>query len=212
MDLESIRREYLREGLSRDNLQANPIDQFNEWMQQAIEMGLKDPTAMTLATVSASGQPSQRIVLLKRMDSDGFVFFTNLDSRKVQEIVENKFVSLHFPWHAVERQVKVCGSAVKISSAESLKYFLTRPRESQLAAWASPQSSAISSRSFLLNQFESIKQKYAKGDVPLPDFWGGVKVIPQQIEFWQGGQHRLHDRFRYDLNDDGHWGVERLAP
>ena len=212
MDLESIRREYLSGGLSRDNLLENPMDQFNIWMTQAVEMGLRDPTAMTLATASEDGQPSQRIVLLKRMDEQGLIFYTNFDSRKAKEITQNVKVSLHFPWHDIDRQVKICGTAEKLSTAESLKYFLTRPRESQIAAWASSQSDAISSRGILLNQFESIKQKFSAGDIPLPDFWGGFLVTPIEVEFWQGGKHRLHDRFRYNLQNDRGWGIQRLSP
>ena len=212
MDLENVRRDYLRGGLHRKDLLGNPIEQFNVWMQQALEMGLSDPTAMTLATAAKNGQPSQRIVLLKRVEANAFVFYTNYGSRKAQEIAENALVSLHFPWHFIERQVKVCGQAEKISTAESLKYFLTRPRESQLAAWASPQSHAISSRTLLLNQFESIKHKFAQGEVPLPDFWGGFRVIPQEIEFWQGGKNRLHDRFCYTRQGESDWNIERLAP
>ncbi|MBT8147072.1 MAG: pyridoxamine 5'-phosphate oxidase [Gammaproteobacteria bacterium] len=212
MDLESVRRDYLQGGLKRDDLAENPIDQFNQWMQQALKMELSDPTAMTLATVSESGQPSQRIVLLKRMEENAFVFFTNYGSRKAHEIEMANKVSLHFPWHDIERQVKVCGTAEKISAAESLRYFVSRPRESQIAAWASSQSEAITSRAFLLNQFESLKQKYAHGEVPLPDFWGGFRVRPHEIEFWQGGKSRLHDRFQYRLQDDGSWAVQRLSP
>ncbi|MEX2130639.1 MAG: pyridoxamine 5'-phosphate oxidase, partial [Pseudohongiellaceae bacterium] len=137
---------------------------------------------------------------------------TNYQSRKAHEIAHNKMVSLHFPWHAIERQVKVGGRAEKISSTESLKYFLTRPRESQLAAWASAQSHAISSRTLLLNQFEAMKMKFANGDVPLPDFWGGFRVTAHEIEFWQGGKNRLHDRFKYSLQENASWLIERLSP
>ena len=212
MDLQSVRREYLKGGLHREDLLDDPIDQFNLWMEQALKMGMSDPTAMTLATVSNSGQPSQRMVLLKRTEAQGFVFFTNFGSRKAREIADNAFVSLHFPWQEIERQVKICGSASQLSTAESLRYFLTRPRDSQLAAWASPQSQKISSRSLLLNQFASIKQKYAEGEIPLPDFWGGYRVVPTEIEFWQGGKNRLHDRFRFVLNANGDWEIGRLAP
>lgn len=212
MDLESIRRDYLRGGLRREDLQENPLTQFDTWMQQALVMELSDPTAMTLATVSASGQPSQRIVLLKRVDKTGFIFYTNYSSRKAQEIGENNKVSLHFPWHEIERQVKVGGFAQKIPLAESLKYFLTRPRESQIAAWASAQSSAISSRSMLLSQFESMKARFSRGEIPLPDNWGGYRVVPEEFEFWQGGSNRLHDRFQYTIEKDGSWKILRLAP
>ncbi|GJM13744.1 MAG: pyridoxine/pyridoxamine 5'-phosphate oxidase [Pseudohongiella sp.] len=212
MDLESLRREYLHGGLSREELAEDPIAQFSVWMQQAIELGIGDPTAMTIATVSKDGQPSQRIVLLKQFDAEGFVFYTNYGSRKADELGSNPKISLHFPWHTVDRQIKVCGEAVKVSTAESLKYFASRPKESQIAATASQQSSVLTSRTFLLNQFESLKQKFNKGEVPLPDFWGGYRVVPKEIEFWQGGANRLHDRFRYLLQDDGTWAIDRLAP
>lgn len=212
MDLESLRREYLQGGLSREELAADPFEQFSLWMQQAIELEIADPTAMTIATVSADGQPSQRIVLLKHFDERGFVFYTNYGSRKADELDANPKISLHFPWHTVDRQVKVCGEAVKVSTAESLKYFISRPKDSQIAAIASQQSSVLSSRSFLLNQFESLKQKFANGEIPLPDYWGGYRIEPKEVEFWQGGENRLHDRFRYLLQGDGSWSIDRLAP
>ena len=212
MDLESLRREYLRGGLSRDELAADPIDQFSLWMQQAVELGIGDPTAMTIATVSAIGQPSQRIVLLKHFDASGFVFYTNYGSRKADELDTNPKISLHFPWHSIDRQVKVCGKAVKVSAAESLKYFASRPKESQIAAIASQQSRVLTSRSFLMNQFEFVKQKFSNGEIPLPDFWGGYRVEPKEIEFWQGGANRLHDRFRYLQSSGSSWSIDRLAP
>lgn len=212
MDLENLRREYLRGGLKREDLSDDPIAQFRLWMQQAIDMEVADPTAMVLATVSAAGQPSQRIVLLKNLDDEGFVFFTNYGSRKAREIAENPRVSLLFPWYSIDRQVKICGRAEKVPVAQSLRYFLSRPRESQLAAWASRQSSPIGSRDLLMGQLQSIKEKYAQGEIPLPDFWGGLRVRPEQIEFWQGGAHRLHDRFEYDRQDDGTWSIQRLSP
>ena len=212
MDLETLRREYLLGGLKRDDLLDDPFEQFNKWMRQAIELQIGDPTAMTIATVAANGQPSQRIVLLKHIDHDGFVFYTNYSSRKAEELDNNPRISLHFPWHGIERQVKVCGEAAKISTAESLKYFLGRPRDSQIAAIASSQSKVLTSRSLLLNQFESLKQKFKAGEIPFPDFWGGYRVVPQEIEFWQGGENRLHDRFRYSLQAPGQWQVDRLAP
>lgn len=212
MDLEDIRREYLAGGLQRQDLASDPIQQFSRWMDQALTMEIGDPTAMTVATVSADGQPSQRIVLLKHFDAQGFVFYTNYSSRKARELDVNNRVSLHFPWHNIERQVKICGSASKIPSAESLKYFLSRPRESQLAAWASNQSQTLSSKDLLMNQFASMKQKFSQGKIPLPDFWGGYRVVPTEMEFWQGGEHRLHDRFRYQLQQTGEWTIGRLAP
>ena len=212
MNLESLRREYLHGGLSLDELAADPLDQFSMWMQQAIELGIGDPNAMTIATVSADGQPSQRIVLLKHFDASGFVFYTNYGSRKADELDTNPKISLHFPWHSIDRQVKVCGKAVKVSAAESLKYFASRPKESQIAAIASQQSRVLTSRSFLMNQFESVKQKFSNGEIPLPGFWGGYRVEPKEIEFWQGGANRLHDRFRYLQSSGSSWSIDRLAP
>lgn len=212
MDLEELRREYLRGGLQREDLHDNPIDQFEYWMKQAIATGMADPTAMTVATVDASGQPSQRIVLLKHLDNKGFVFYTNFSSRKAQDIEANAKVSLHFPWHAIERQVKVQGVARKMSTADSFKYFSTRPRESQLAAWSSKQSHRVGSRQLLMQQFNAMKEKFAKGEIPLPDFWGGYIIEPTLIEFWQGGANRLHDRFQYVRTEDASWAIDRLAP
>ncbi len=212
MELENLRREYLAAGLKQVDLSANPISQFELWLQQAIELEVKDPTAMVVATVAANGQTSQRIVLLKHVDQQGFVFFTNYGSRKAKEIAENCKVSLLFPWNGINRQVKVCGEAEKISTSASLKYFLSRPRESQLAAWASEQSQPLTSRQFLMSQLEQMKQKFADEDVPLPDFWGGICVKPHQIEFWQGAEHRLHDRFEYNLDAENNWNIQRLAP
>ena len=212
MKLEELRREYLQGGLRRADLETDPFRQFERWMEQAIEMGVPDPNAMTIATVDTEGQPSQRIVLLKHSDDNGLVFYTNYGSRKAKELAGNPRISLHFPWHSVDRQVKIGGAAEKVSHAESLKYFLSRPRESQLAALASPQSEVLSSRTFLLNQFAAMGKKFAEGKVPLPDFWGGYRVRPTEFEFWQGGANRLHDRFRYQLQDSGEWQIDRLAP
>jgi len=212
MDIDTIRRDYLQGGLNRESLLDNPVEQFKLWLQQAIDFGLNDPTAMTVATVSAEGEPSQRIVLLKEVDDRGFVFYTNLESRKAQDLAQNPKISLHFPWHAMERQVKVTGLVERVSAAESLKYFLSRPKDSQLAAWASAQSRPVSSRQLLMQQFQSMKQKFSEGEVPLPDFWGGYRVSVRQIEFWQGGANRLHDRFVYTRQSAQDWGVERLAP
>lgn len=211
IDIDQVRRDYLQGGLKRDELLEDPIDQFELWLKQVIDSGLNDPTAMTVATVDAEGQPSQRIVLLKQVDSAGFVFYTNYESHKAQDIAVNPRVSLHFPWHALERQVRVCGVAEKVSMTESLKYFASRPEESQLAAWASAQSRPVSSRQLLMQQFQSMKAKFQQGKIPLPDFWGGYRIVPASIEFWQGGANRLHDRFRYSRAGQG-WSIERLAP
>jgi pyridoxamine 5'-phosphate oxidase len=159
LDLKKIRREYLKGGLKYDDLARDPIVQFERWMKQSMDARIHDPSAMTLATVDESGQPSQRIVLLKHVDQEGFVFYTNYESRKAKEIEENSKVSLHFPWHMLERQVKVCGYAERVDSTESLNYFLSRPLESRLAAWASPQSQSVSSRAMLMQQFNAMKDK-----------------------------------------------------
>ena len=212
MDIENFRREYLQGGLRREDLNENPTQQFQIWLDQVIGSGLKDPTAMVISTVSDDGQPSQRIVLLKHFDESGFIFYTNYGSRKAKEIAENDRVSLLFAWNALDRQVKIFGRAEKISIAESVKYFLSRPRDSQLAAWASNQSRKITSRDFLMTQLAHMKEKFAEGEVPLPDFWGGIRVVPFEMEFWQGGEHRLHDRFEYSLQGDRTWDIQRLAP
>lgn len=212
MKLEDIRREYTQAGLNRDDLLADPVKQFELWLQQAMDAKLSaDPTAMSLATVDAEGQPSQRIVLLKHLDDKGFVFYTNLESHKAKDIAGNSKVSLHFPWTALERQVIVYGEASKLSIAEATKYFLSRPKDSQIAAWASQQSQGIGSRKLLEQAYEQMKHKFQQGDIPIPSFWGGFRVKPVKIEFWQGRASRLHDRFMY-RHIDGQWQIERLQP
>ncbi len=211
MDISNFRREYLKIGLERKDLLTDPMAQFSHWFNQAKDTDIPDPNAMVLATVSKEGHPSQRTVLLKYYDEGGFVFFTNQKSRKAREIAENARVSLHFVWLELERQIAICGSARAISASESAKYFLTRPRDSQIAAWVSNQSKTISSRKLLLQNFADMKAKFGKGEIPLPSFWGGYRVSPVTIEFWQGRKSRLHDRFLYRREDDG-WNVQRLAP
>jgi pyridoxamine 5'-phosphate oxidase len=211
MDLSDFRREYTGRGLHREDLDADPIRQFEVWFRLATELGLHEPNAMSLATVDAAGMPLLRTVLLKYFDGEGFVFFTNYESRKARHIAENPRVSLLFPWLVLERQVIVQGRAEKISAAESLKYFVSRPRDSQLGAWVSEQSSVISSRKILMQKLHEISEKFRQGEVPLPSFWGGFRVVPETIEFWQGGPARLHDRFLYKKRDEG-WSVERLSP
>ena len=211
MDLESFRREYLRGGLHRKDLQKDPIEQFSIWMQQALDLGIIDPTAMTMSTVASDGQPSQRIVLLKNFDDLGFVFYTNYESRKAKELSRNSKVSLLFPLNQIDRQIKICGEAQKLSSQDSRDYFVSRPRGSQIAAIASKQSSVIDSRAALMDEFDALNQKYKDAELPFPDFWGGYRVQATEIEFWQGGADRLHDRFRY-LRDGQSWRIDRLAP
>lgn len=211
MSLQDNRREYDYGKLSRESLLDSPFDQFKLWMAQAIEADIQDPTAMSVATVSAEGKPWQRMVLLKDFDECGFVFYTNLGSRKAAEIEGNAQVSLHFPWLQLDRQVIVGGRAERLSTVDVMKYFLSRPKGSQLAAWASKQSSRINSRQALETQFEQVKAKFSKGEIPLPDFWGGFRVVPEEIEFWQGGESRLHDRFNFQRDGDN-WDIARLSP
>ncbi len=212
MDLSQFRREYLKGGLSRSELTENPVRQFSQWFELAQKTSLPDPTAMILSTVGSNGMPSQRTVLLKYYDEQGFVFFTNFDSRKAREIKNNNKVSLLFIWLELERQIQVNGIASKISAAESAKYFMSRPKESQMAAWVSSQSHTLGSRQMLMQKFQEMKRKIGEGKVPVPSFWGGFRVEPLEIEFWQGRKNRLHDRFRY-LKDEKGWSApERLAP
>lgn len=215
MDLSQFRRDYLLGGLSRKDLNPDPQKQFSLWFEQARNTtAIPDPTAMTLATVGPNGQPSQRTVLLKYYDEKGYVFFTNFESRKAREMKENSRVSLLFVWLDLERQVQINGIAERISTAESAKYFMTRPKESQIAAWVSSQSHTLSSRQILLQKFQEMKTKIGEGKVPLPSFWGGYRVVPEEIEFWQGRKSRLHDRFLYTRSDSAPsgWAIERLAP
>jgi pyridoxamine 5'-phosphate oxidase len=211
MDLADFRKEYSDRGLHREELDEDPLRQFESWFSQAVELKIHEPNAMSLATVGADGMPLLRTVLLKYFDTSGFVFFTNYESRKAAHIAANPSVSLLFPWITLERQVIVQGRAEKISTAESLRYFTSRPRESQLGAWVSSQSSVISSRKLLMQKLAELKDKFSHGEIPLPSFWGGYRVVPESIEFWQGGPARLHDRFLYRKANEG-WTIERLSP
>lgn len=212
MKLDEMREEYTRGELHRRDLNPDPIAQFTLWFDQASQAGTVEPNAMSLATVGLDGRPTLRTVLLKQYDARGFVFFTNLESRKAGQIAANPQVALLFPWIALERQVIINGPAEKISTAETLAYFVTRPLDSQLGAWASPQSRVVESRRFLEMKWEEMKRKFSGGQVPVPSFWGGYRVKPEQIEFWQGRKSRLHDRFLYSRQPDGSWKIERLAP
>ncbi len=209
---EDFRREYLAGGLDRETLADCPVRQFEQWLEQAVEAGLGDPTAMVLGTVDPLGQPAQRMVLMKGVSSRGFVFYTNHGSAKARDIAGEARVSLLFPWNELERQVIIAGRAERMSIAESARYFLTRPRESQLAAWASRQSRGLSARAVLEKEVQLMREKFAAGQVPIPEFWGGYRVVPQRIEFWQGRASRLHDRFLYTRDETGSWLIERLQP
>ncbi len=210
--ISEMRRPYGARRLRRADLQADPLQQFGLWLNEALDAGMVEPNAMSLATAWKEGQPSVRTVLLKSMDVRGFVFYTNLESRKARQLEENPRASLLFPWLALERQVIVTGSVSRVTTSEVSNYFAIRPRDSQISAWASRQSREIASRTILENEWESIERKFANKKVPLPPFWGGYRVAPETIEFWQGGRNRLHDRFEYRRESDGSWTVQRLAP
>lgn len=211
-DLGQLREEYLKGGLTRDKLDANPVEQFRAWFGQAMEAEIHEPNAMSLATVDSQGQPFLRTVLLKAYDQRGFVFYTNYESRKAQHISSNAKVSLLFPWLSLERQVIINGEAERVSTAETVKYFASRPFGSRLGAWVSRQSSIVSSRSLLEAKLREMKEKFKNGEVPAPSFWGGYRVAPTSIEFWQGGAGRIHDRFVYSAGAEGNWEINRLAP
>ena len=216
--ISTLRREYRHGTLQRSQLSASPIAQFERWLQQANDDSLQDATAMTVATVDSRGMPYQRMVLLKGVDDRGFVFFTNLGSRKAQQIEANQQISLHFAWLPHDRQVIINGHAEPLSTAENMRYFLSRPKESQLAALASHQSHPITARRVLEEKYLQLKQQFSQGHVEAPKFWGGYRIKPETVEFWQGGEHRLHDRFMYQrpAGDLGHaeeaWHIERWSP
>ncbi|WP_028585041.1 pyridoxamine 5'-phosphate oxidase [Desulfogranum mediterraneum] len=211
MDIKGLRKDYQSPVIYKDMLDHDPFKQFAVWFKEACERKITEPNAMSLATATPDGQPSQRTVLLKIFDGEGFVFFTNYASAKARQIQANPQVSLLFPWIEMERQVSITGTAAKISTMESAKYFASRPRESQLGAWISNQSSLLSSRNLLMVELEKVKSKFLDGKIPLPDFWGGYRVIPETMEFWQGRSSRLHDRFLYTRKEES-WTIERLAP
>lgn len=209
-DVAALRREYTRAGLRRADLHADPVAQFRRWFSEASAAELVEPNAMVLATTDGQ-RPSTRTVLLKAYDERGFVFFTNYESRKARDIAHNDHVSLLFPWYPLERQLGILGRAERISASESLAYFASRPHGSRLGAWVSQQSAVITSRKLLEMKWDEMKRKFAQGQIPLPSFWGGFRVVPSEFEFWQGRENRLHDRFRYTRVDAG-WHIERLAP
>jgi len=207
-----LRRSYRLSGLSEDDLAADPFEQFERWLQDAIDAAVDEPTAMVLATADATGRPSARTVLLKGYDERGFVFFTGHDSRKGRELAANPRASLLFPWIALERQVIVIGDVERATREEAVAYFHSRPRGSQLGAVVSDQSSVISSRAVLEAGLAELVEAYPEGtEVPVPDRWGGYRVVPASIEFWQGREDRLHDRLRFTREGDG-WRLDRLMP
>ena len=212
INVSDLRRSATGLALNRDDLSEDPFVQFEDWFRYACETVPMDPNAVSISTVDARNRPSSRTVLLKYFDEKGFVFFSNFESQKARDIEANPNVALLFFWSEAARQVRITGNVEKIPTSETLKYFMTRPRGSQIGAWVSAQSSVISSRSLLETEFQKLKDKFRNKEVPLPSFWGGYRVVPEEIEFWQGRRDRLHDRFRYILQDDGHWEIGRLAP
>lgn len=213
-DLADLRREYARAELSREHVAEDPIEQFQSWFQDAIDAELREPNAMTLATATSDGSPSARIVLLKGVDARGFRFFTNYKSRKGTELANNPHTALVFWWAPLERQVRIEGRADRLPSNESEEYFQSRPRESQIGAWASPQSQVVNDRDEIEEAFNRAKESYEGDSVPRPGHWGGYVVRPTSIEFWQGRPSRLHDRLRYRRSevDAQDWTLDRLAP
>jgi len=207
-----IRSDYSKHQLSENDVDKNPIQQFLKWMKESIEAGQPEPNAMTLSTVTAQGKPASRIVLLRGVEDNKFAFFTNYNSNKGKQLDKNPYAALNFFWYQLERQVKVIGKTEKCSPEFSDEYFATRPRESQLGAWASPQGETIESREVLIKNFEFYAAKFEGKDIPRPPHWGGFFLIPEKIEFWQGRTGRMHDRLVFTLQIDGSWKISRLAP
>ena len=208
-----LRQNYTRAGLSEADLNSDPIEQFNVWFQQALDADLLEPNAMTLATATPDGKPTARIVLLKGVSSQGFIFYTNYESQKGQQLIANPYAALVFLWDKLERQIRIEGRVAKLTAEESAEYFHSRPKASQLGAWASDQSRVIPNREVLEQKLTELQERYSDdATIPLPDHWGGFRVIPSRIEFWQGRPSRLHDRLVYDLQADGNWQIERLSP
>lgn len=209
--IEGLRTEFTRSVLDKAHLAPDPVVQFGAWLDQAIRADVHEPNAMTLATCNAAGRPTARIVLCRGFDTRGFVFFTNYNSRKGQDLAENNAASLNFFWPELQRQLRIDGHVAKLTAEESDAYFASRPRGSQLGAWASMQSQVIASRAVLETDFKSEMDRFQKLDVERPPYWGGYRLAPASIEFWQGRESRLHDRLRY-RREDGAWIIERLSP
>jgi pyridoxamine 5'-phosphate oxidase len=212
VSIADLRREYSLAGLTEQELDPNPIQQFRKWFDQALAAGIVEPNAMVLATVDAAGQPSTRIVLLKAVDERGFSFFTNYESRKGRELAGNPRAAVTFPWIALERQVCIAGTVTKLTRVDAEAYFKLRPRGSRLGACASRQSEVISGRALLEERMHKLAARYPGDDIPTPPNWGGYLLAPIEIEFWQGRENRLHDRLRYQKQPDGRWKIERLSP
>jgi pyridoxamine 5'-phosphate oxidase len=213
LDIARLRKEYTLHGLHRQDLLPDPIQQFEVWFKESVgSAGDREPNAMTLATADREGHPSARVVLLKGFDERGFVFFTNYESRKGQHLAQNPRAALNFHWPWLERQIQIEGNVSRVSREESQTYFDKRPLKSRLSAIISPQSSPVSSRTQLEQRLEEVSRQYSDGNPPVPEFWGGYRVFPERMEFWQGRENRLHDRFLYTLTLDGSWRIERLGP
>lgn len=212
MEIANIRKEYIWGGLSESDMDADPIRQFAAWFQQALAANLPDPNAMTLATATPDGHPSARVVLLKAFDATGFTFFTNYEGRKAGELTANPRAALLFYWPELQRQVRIEGAVERVSEVESDDYFRTRPLGSRLGAWASAQSEVIAGCDVLEDRMRQAAQRFPDGEVPRPPFWGGFRVCPLSIEFWQGRPDRLHDRLRYQRVAHEGWRIERLSP
>ncbi len=209
--MQDLRKEYTLRGLDEGDVDPDPLVQFERWFHEAVTAGLREPNAMTLATVGANGQPSARIVLLKSFDSRGFVFFTNYESRKAQELEQQRAAALLFFWSDLERQVRIEGSVARVEATESTNYFTSRPIAARLGAWASPQSQVIAGRAELDARLAAVTERFGPEEPPRPLFWGGYRVAPARLEFWQGRPSRLHDRICYQRHDEG-WSITRLAP
>jgi pyridoxamine 5'-phosphate oxidase len=210
-ELAALRREYVGHGLSTEDLAAEPVEMLRRWIRDATAAGLHEPNAMVLATTGADGRPSSRMVLLKGLDERGLVFYTNYSSRKAEDLDARPWCALLFPWHPLQRQIRVEGPAARVPEEESAAYFAGRPRPAQLGAWASPQSAVVPSRESLEKRYADAADRFGDGEVPLPPFWGGYRVAPDVVELWQGREGRMHDRLRYRATPGG-WVVERLAP
>ncbi len=210
--LRTLRREHEDKGIDFEDLHDDPLIEFSRWMQLAIDADLPLPNAMTIATVDSGGRPSARVTLLKGVDEQGFVFFSNYESRKGRELIENPHTALVFYWGPLGRQIRVEGAAERVSEAESFDYFQTRSRGSQIGAWASPQSQVIDSRAELEAMVAEIERRFPGEEVPLPPHWGGFRVRPERVEFWNGRPSRLHDRIVYIPAGEGNWTKQRLAP